>query len=86
MPNYQYKCKECNKEFIEFTSIDDRHNTKCKCGGNTKIIIKPQKNFAIHVWIPYLEENIAHQPLMVESKQHLKKLCKEHDVVAHRLD
>jgi len=86
MPNYQYKCKKCNKEFVEFTNIDNRHNIKCECGGDTKIIIKSQKNIGIHVWIPYLEENICHQPVMVESKQHLKELCDKHDVHAVRLD
>ena len=86
MPNYDVKCDKCGKEFEAFTCIDDRHNIKCDCGGSTKILIKPHKNFGIIVWIPYLEENITHQPVMVNSKQHLKDLCKEHDVVAHRLD
>jgi putative FmdB family regulatory protein len=86
MPIYQYKCKKCGEEFEKFQHIDDRYETKCKCGGDTKILIKPQKNFGIHVWIPYMEENICHQPVMVESKQHLKDLCKEHGVHAVRLD
>ena len=86
VPNYDVKCNKCGKEFEAFTSIDDRHDIKCDCGGSTKLTIKPGSRVAIHVWIPYLEENIKHQPVMVESKQHLKKLCKENDCVAHRLD
>jgi len=86
VPNYDVKCKRCNKEFIAFTNIDDRNNIKCECGGTTKILIKTRKNFGIHIWIPYLEENIKHQPVMVNSKQHLKQLCDENDCIAHRLD
>ena len=86
MPNYDVKCKTCDKEFVSFSCIEDRHNIKCECGSNTKLIIKPQKHPGIHVWVPYWEENIKHHPVMVESKQHLKKLCEENGVVAHRLD
>lgn len=86
MPNYDMKCNKCGKEFEAFAHIEDRNDIKCRCGGSTKILIKTLKHIAIHIWIPYLEENIKHQPVMVESKQHLKKLCKENDVVAHRLD
>ena len=87
MPNYYVKCKKCNTESEVFALIKDRHNIMCpKCGYDTKLVIKPGSRVAIHVWIPYLEENITHQPVMVNSKKHLKELCKENDVVAHRLD
>ena len=76
----------CTKEFVAFSSIYNMHEIKCECGGDTKIIIKPQKHLGIHVWVPYWEENICHQPVLVESKQHLKKLCEEHGVHAVRLD
>jgi len=86
VPNYDVRCNVCGMEFVGFSCIDDRYKIKCNCGGGTQLIIKPQKYPGIHVWVPYIEENICHQPVMVESKQHLKKLCKENDVVAHRLD
>ena len=86
MPNYDVKCKRCNKEFVAFTNIEGRNDIRCDCGGSTKLIIKPGSIFAAHIWIPYLEENIKQQPVMVNSKKHLKQLCKENDVVAHRLD
>lgn len=86
MPTYQYKCKLCGKEFDEFKHIEDRNNTKCKCGGDVQLLIKTNKHVGIHVWKPYWEENIAHQPVLVESKKHLKELCEKHDVIAHRLD
>ena len=86
MPIYQYKCKVCRKEFDEFKHIKDRNNTKCKCGGDVQLLIKTNKHMGIHIWKPYWEENITHQPVLVESKNHLKKLCKKNDVIAHRLD
>ena len=86
MPNYQVKCTKCDKEFVELTNIDNRYNIKCECGGTTKIIIKSTKNIGIQVWKPYIEENICQQPVLVESKQHLKQLCDKHGVHAVRLD
>ena len=86
MPNYNVKCKRCDKEFVAFTRIEDRNDIKCDCGGSTKLVVKPGSGVAVHIWRPYLEENITHQPVMVNSKQHLKDLCKKHDCVAHRLD
>lgn len=83
MPTYQYKCKVCNKIFDEFAKIEDRYKVKCKCGSDVEIMIVTR---SLHVWTPYWEENITHQPVLVESKKHLKELCKKHDVIAHRLD
>ena len=86
MPNYVVKCKECGKKFEAFASIKDMDDIKCDCGGNIEHIIVPGSVVGIHVWIPYLEENITHQPVMVNSKKHLKQLCKEHNLDSHRLD
>lgn len=83
MPTYQYKCKKCNKVFDGFATVKDRHKVKCECGGDVEIMIVTR---SVHVWKPYMEENICHQPVCVESKKHLKELCKKHDVIAHRLD
>jgi len=86
VPNYTLKCKKCGKKFEAFAHIEDMYDIKCSCGGNTEHVIVPGSRVGIHVWRPYLEENITHQPVMVESKQHLKQLCDENDCVAHRLD
>jgi len=86
VPNYDVKCNKCGKEFTSFAHIKDRYDIKCVCGGDTNILIKPQQHVAIHIWTPYWEENITHQPVLVESKQHLKDLCKEHNLIARRLD
>ena len=86
MPTYHLKCKRCNKIFDAFATVADRNKIKCKCGGDAEIWFGGLGTSAIHVWKPYWEENITHQPVLVESKKHLKKLCKENDCVAHRLD
>ena len=86
MPTYQVRCKECNKIFDAFVKIEDRYKIKCECGGDAKVWFGGLTTVAAHVWTPYWEENICHQPVLVESKKHLKELCKEHDVIAHRLD
>ena len=86
--NHDMKCKKCGKEFKVFAWGKDVGNVKCVCGGNTDEIVaaRPKWTIALHVWTPYLEENIKHQPVMVNSKKHLKQLCKDNDCVAHRLD
>lgn len=39
MPIYQYECEECQQEFEEFKTIDDRETTKCPvCDGEAKLI------------------------------------------------
>lgn len=86
MPIYHLKCKKCNKIFDEYAHVEDMDKIKCTCGGDVEVWFGGLKTAAIHIWTPYWEENIKHQPVLVESKQHLKKLCDENDVVSHRLD
>lgn len=33
MPNYDYSCRKCNKEFEKNTPMDERDNVMCVCGG-----------------------------------------------------
>ena len=86
MPIYHVKCKKCDKIFDEYSNVEDIDKIRCECGGNTEIWFGGLKAVAIQIWRPYWEENITHQPVLVESKQHLKKLCKDNDCIAHRLD
>ena len=86
MPTYDYRCKKCGKEFEAFAHIEVCEDRKCACGGDTEILIKPRRHVGIIIWKPYWEENITHQPVLVESKQHLKELCDKHGVHAARLD
>ncbi|GAH94127.1 unnamed protein product, partial [marine sediment metagenome] len=76
--NHDMKCKKCGKEFKVFAWGEDVNKIKCDCGGDTiEILIKPSKSKVYdaggaHIWKPYWEENITHQPVLVKSKKHLK--------------
>lgn len=84
---HDMRCKKCGKEFKKYAWDVEVYKIKCSCGGNTEEIPKPsQRTSTLHIWKPYWEENICHQPVLVESKKHLKQLCKEHGLDAHRLD
>ena len=86
------RCKKCGKEFKVFEWGENVDNVKCECGGDAiEVPEYPNKSKVyssggVLIWKPYWEENITHQPVLVESKKHLKELCKKHDVIAHRLD
>lgn len=69
-----------------FAGVKDIDKIKCECGGDAEVWFGGLRSFGNMIWTPYWEENITHQPVLVESKQHLKELCKKHDVIAHRLD
>ena len=86
MPTYQLKCKKCEKIFDKFAKIKDIDKIKCDCGGDAIVWFGGLKGFGNMIWKPYWEENITHQPVLVESKKHLKELCDKNDCVAHRLD
>jgi putative FmdB family regulatory protein len=86
MPTYHVKCKRCDKIFDEFARVEDIDKIKCECGGDAEVWFGGLKGFGNIIWKPYWEENITHQPVLVESKKHLKELCDKHDCVAHRLD
>lgn len=80
MPLYQYKCPECGAIEDKFNCIDNHKNGPICCG-------KP-----MHQWFgsiniisdfqPYIDEHISKdgKPVLVQSKQHRKKLMKENDV------
>lgn len=38
MPLYKLKCKACNKVFEQISSVNDRLNIRCECGGNSEIM------------------------------------------------
>jgi len=40
VPLYKLKCKACNKAFEQISSVNDRLNIRCECGGNTEIMIR----------------------------------------------
>ena len=86
MPMYRRKCLECRKIFDTYARVDDMGKIKCECGGDTKASWEGLRKAGNHVWEPYWEDNITGKPILVESKKHLKELCREHDVYAARLE
>lgn len=71
MPLYKLKCKACNREFEQISSVSDRLNIRCdECNGNTEIIICPT-NF--HLFKPFWHPNLDKKPVYIKSKKHLKE-------------
>ena len=70
MPLYKVRCKACNKDFEEFSSINDRLNIRCECRGNTEILIQP---VTFHIFEPFYHPNLDSKPVYIKSKKHLKE-------------
>lgn len=70
MPLYKVKCKECDKIFEEVAKVDERYNIKCKCGGDTEIMICPT---VFHIFEPFFHPNLDKKPVYIKSKKHLKE-------------
>ena len=80
MPLYKIRCKACNKDFEEFSSINDRLNIRCECGGNTEILIQP---VTFHIFEPFDHPNLTSKPVRVNSKKHLKELDKKYNMTSY---
>ncbi len=80
MPLYDVKCKRCHKEFEAVAKIDERESIKCKCGGDTTILISlPHHTNRYPFWHEHLD---PFKPVLVKSRSHFKQLCKQYDVYA----
>lgn len=76
MPLYSFKCDDCGSIHDVFLSIMNRHDSPECCGKRTRRIIG---NHSIIGDIkPYWDENISDKPVYVKSRNHKKKLLKEH--------
>lgn len=82
MPLYDFKCEFCNIVEERNCSIDKRDVQFHSCGNLMKQIISPTKKD----WFrPHWNENFTDQPVFVESKEHMKSLCKKYGVYARCL-
>jgi putative FmdB family regulatory protein len=82
---YVYKCEGCGFEDEVVRSVEDRDkDLLCeKCNHSMKRVMRFTTNrdwFRAH-W----NEDLDHEPIFVESKQHYKRLCKERGVFARCL-
>ena len=76
MPMYDYECKNCGKDFEMFAKIADRKKVKspcCNSAGEQLITGTSYHPFPEGFW-----EHIANEPIYVNDKPHLKRLCEEH--------
>lgn len=48
IPNYDYKCAECDKSFSKIVPIDSRDDVNCACGTSAQ----RQITFVGSVWSP----------------------------------
>jgi len=80
VPLYRLKCKECNNVFEETSKVDDRNGIKCKCGGETSIVIQPM---TFHIFEPFDHPNLTSKPVRVNSKKHLKELDKKYNMTSY---
>jgi hypothetical protein len=75
-PLYSFRC-ECGKTEDAYRKVEDRNNFP-ECHGPMKRIIG---NYNVVPDLePYIDEHLGDKPLWVKSKQHRKKLMKEHGV------
>lgn len=77
---YDYICKKCNFEFEALTTSENRDEVLCKkCGARTSRKVSRTKDD----WFkPFVTEDFTGEPIEVRTKEHYKRLCKEHDVYA----
>ena len=77
---YQVKCRKCNKIFDEIAKVDDRHDIKCECGGDTSIMICPVVS---HIFEPFFHPNLDSKPVWIKSKKHLKEESDKRDMTSY---
>lgn len=81
MPLYDYFCDKCNFQFDDFRRVIDREFTNCpQCGTLSKKIFSKNR-FIKDLFVPYVDTNLFHDPVFVESKNHRKELMKKAGVV-----
>lgn len=82
MPFYDYRCPQCGKEFDVFIPRDYAEDIVCnECKIPAKRLMATGMKFKIDklsFFQPYVEENITGDPILVQSKEHLRALCREH--------
>lgn len=79
MPLYDWECAHCGRKWEGFGKMIETQKL-CVCGefGDRKF----SPPVACHVWKPVYFDQFGPEPILVESKAHLKRLCKEKGVEA----
>jgi len=89
MPLYDLQCQneKCNRTFEIFCCIADLQSyimkQKCPhCGSKVKQVLS---KFGMGWFKPHVNWDFDGTPIQVESKQHLKQLCKKYGVQSRAL-
>ncbi len=64
-----------------------KNKNECKICGYWMPLCKCTKSegTAVHIFKPMIYRDICETPILIESKQHLRRECKKHGVIAARL-
>ena len=82
MPRYDYLCLECSNEFEAYAKVAERLDTRCPCGGQTKILISAP---ALALFEGGWFEHIAPDPIYCSTPQELREACDKHGGRSHYL-
>lgn len=86
MPNYTYGCLSgnCEREFIHFNKIAERHEQKCPhCGGACEIL--PSHTNIVAFRAGYYE-HVGEKGVYAETAEDLRKACEENGAYSSYLE
>ena len=77
MPRYDFRCESCgaaDERVLPLARYEDPQECKLCNGYMRRLISAPSVS---PDWEPYLEENLGHEPVMVQSRQHYQSLLQD---------
>lgn len=88
MPMFNFRCTKCKMVFEDLRNREDHSELPCpKCDAPSKRLLSLGMKYKfdkMSFFTPYLEDNITGDPILVESKEHLGSLCREHGLKIRR--
>ena len=84
MPLYDYQCSVCGTPIEVFFKIDEKPES-IPCSNCNGLMYQIISSFHRDWFRPHWNENFTNKPVFVESKEHMKKLCKQYGVYARCL-
>lgn len=85
MPSYNYECEECDVFFTRFQTIEKRNTTVCpKC--HDTATLRPPSPPAIATFKPGWFQDIAPDPIYVETPKQLLQECEKHECYSSYLE
>ena len=82
MPLYDFKCDACGNLTEQFAKVEQTSLECPKCRQQMRRVIST--SYSVHGDMqPYLDHEMAPQPVWVKNKRHREKLMREHGVSEH---